>query len=74
LDESKLEGLVSKDQLEAKGFRRKPQSEETIFKKKKKYMYRIHGDYEIRYVEVMPNAYILDGVGRIPPKLKKEEE
>lgn len=63
MNESDLEKMVSKDQLEEKGFRKKPH-----------YMYKIHGEYEIRYVEVMPNAYILDGVGRIPQRLKENEE
>ncbi len=61
MNEESLEKMVSKDQLKEKGFRCKPH-----------YMYKIHGDYEIRYVEVIPNGYILDGVGRIPPKMKSD--
>jgi hypothetical protein len=51
MEEKNLENLVSKEHLKERGFRQKH-----------KIMYRVIHDQEIRFIEVMPGAYMFDGV------------
>lgn len=63
MNEQDLENLVSEEHLKERGFH-----------KRHKTMYRVIHKQEVRFIEIMPNAYMLDGFYYVERKSEKYEE
>lgn len=63
MDESRLDDIVSKEHLKERGFRQYH-----------KIMFRIIHDQEIRFIEVIQNGYLFDGVYYLPKRQREKYE